>query len=115
MAGRGADIRVQMLTTGEVHSLSVGLHTPLGIFKRQLHSMTRIQVSTHSTGSSQAGGGRRRLVAMCREGWGHPLSGTPQRPSDAAPPRGSWPPAPRVYTRARLARSPARPGALCAR
>ena len=46
MAGRGADIRVQMLTTGEVHHLSVGLHTPLGIFKRQLESMTRIQVST---------------------------------------------------------------------
>jgi hypothetical protein len=36
MAGRGADIRVQMLTTGEVHKLSVGLHTPLGIFKRQV-------------------------------------------------------------------------------
>ena len=79
MAGRGADIRVQMLTTGEVHKLSVGLHTPLGIFKRQvrvclcqpappwdsaadsrpasafslfqLESMTRIQVSStrHAT------------------------------------------------------------------
>ena len=60
MAGRGADVHVKLLTTGEVVSLSVGLHTPLGIFRRQLENLTRIMVrATHL--STVAGG----LACLC--------------------------------------------------
>ena len=44
MAGRGADIRVRLPVTGVEHNLSVGLHTPLSIFRAQLAKLTGIAV-----------------------------------------------------------------------
>ena len=47
MAGRGCDVRVQLLS-GEVLPLTVGLHTPLGIFKAQLETLTGIKVRNNA-------------------------------------------------------------------
>ncbi len=44
MAGRGASVTVRLPVTGEAHALTVGLHTPLGIFKGQLAGLTGIAV-----------------------------------------------------------------------
>jgi hypothetical protein len=44
MAGRGAAISVRLPVTGEEHSLTVGLHTPLSIFRGQLAALTGILV-----------------------------------------------------------------------
>ena len=44
MSGRGAAIRVRLPVTGEEHGLTVGLHTPLNIFRTQLAALTGIAV-----------------------------------------------------------------------
>jgi hypothetical protein len=44
MAGRGASVTVRLPVTGEAHALTVGLHTPLGIFKGQLAGLTGVAV-----------------------------------------------------------------------
>jgi hypothetical protein len=77
MSGRGAAIRVRLPVTGEEHSLTVGLHTPLGIFRAQLAQLTGIAVRARlltwrrraSRPVAPAALGRRcRAMPACRAG-----------------------------------------------
>ena len=78
MSGRGAAIRVRLPVTGEEHQLTVGLHTPLNIFRTQLHKLTGIAVRGRRAWGARVRVSRRGLLALTRRAALRPRRPQPQ-------------------------------------